>query len=244
MSGLVSVFTECGLKAFEDFLIEARFDPSQEVARDLIFGAANATPVKGAVSFGRVEGSQRLHAAQYVDAILDRSGDRLQLESSVEFWSWLVAANFKQLCPKHDKTRCFRIGTDLSYWIPRLRDYRRRQRHRLSGPYFTYRAHFSEPRRAMGYLGSRINAYEDLNDRFLGKEQFATATSVAQVVTDLYYASSTSSMKKGSSGSSPGCPRRLADILGQFALTYDLGALSGAQLLAMLPTEFDRFRQP
>lgn len=244
MSRFVSSFTERGLADFESFLQQARDNPSQEIAKDLIFSAANATPVKGAVLFARVNGSQRLHAAQYVDAILERTGERQELESSVGFWAWLVAANFNLLCPKDEKTRCFRIGTDLSYWIPRLRDNRRRQRHRLSGPYFTFRAHQADPREAMGVLGSKINGYHDLNERILSKEEFATSASVVWVVTDLYYAPSTSSLKKGVSGSSAGSSRRLVDILNQFALTYDLGALSGAQLLTMLPKEFDRFRKP
>lgn len=242
MSRLVSSFTELGLAEFEEFLTQARVDSSKQIPKELIFSATKSAPIKGAVTFHQVDGSQRLHAAQYVDAILERSGDRLQMEQSVSFWAWLVAANFNLLCPKDETTKCFKIGTDLSYWIPRIRDYRRRQRHRLSGPYFTFRAHQADSKLAMGVLGSKINGYHDLNERILSNEQFATSSSVMHVVTTLYYEPTTRSLKQGSSGTSKGCPRRLVDILSQFALTYDLGALSGPQLLAMLPQEFDRFR--
>jgi hypothetical protein len=41
-----------------------------------------------------------------------------------------------------------------------------------------------------------------------------------------------------------GCARRLADVLKQFDVTWDLYAMTTDGLLGLLPGEFDRFRTP
>jgi hypothetical protein len=239
---LVSRFTDQGLIGFREFLQDARTNPGAVLTRVALRGADAAAPIDGQVEFVPITGVQRLHAAQYVDGILNRSGRRAALEVDVAFWAWLVAANFDALCPKDPKTRCYRVGNDWSYWIPEPRNYRRRHRHRLSGPYFAYRAHLSDIPNAMGVLGSKLSGYDDLIERVLSTEEFSTSRAVNHVVTSLYYSPATKDIKRGVGGSGRGSSRRLADVLSQFALTYDLGALTGPQLLAMLPAEFDRFR--
>ena len=227
---------------FREFLQDARTNPGAVLSRAALRGPGASAPIEGKVEFVPVTGVQRLHAAQYVEGILNRSGRRTELEVDVGFWAWLVAANFDTLCPKDPKTRCYRVGNDWSYWIPEHRNYRRRHRHRLSGPYFAYRAHLSDVPNAMGVLGSKLNGYDDLIERVLSTEEFSTSRAVNYVVTSLYYSPTTKDIKRGVGGSSRGSSRRLADVLSQFALTYDLGALTGPQLLAMLPAEFNRFR--
>jgi hypothetical protein len=239
---LVCRFTSGGLSRFKDFLQDARTNPGASISRADLWDSESAVPIEVPVSFDRLTGTQRLHAAEYVEKIMDRSGRRELLEVDVEFWAWLAAANFDALCPKDRKTGCYKVGNDSSYWIPALRDYRRRARHRLSGPYFAYRAHRSDIANAMGVLGSRLNGYHDLNERVLSKEQFETSHAVVFVVTSLYYSAKTKDIKPGVGGTGAGSARRLVDVLSQFALTYDLGSLSGPQLLSMLPREFDRFR--
>jgi hypothetical protein len=87
-----------------------------------------------------------------------------------------------------------------------------------------------------------MNGYNDLIERVLSTEEFQTSRAINYVVTTLYYSNKTNAIKAGVGGVGKGGSRRLADVLAQFALTYDLGALTGPQLLAMLPVEFDRFR--
>lgn len=242
MTKLVCRFSSTGIASFRQFLETARFDPGAAIPGALLRDKANAEPIPGSVPFLPVTGTRRLDAAKYVDSILERSGARVSLETDSDFWAWMVAANFNELCPRDPKTRCYRVGTDWSYWIPEFRNYRRRHRHRLSGPYLAYRAHFDDLPSAMGVLGSRMNGYSDLIERVMSTEEFATSRAVNYVVTALYYSESSRDIKRGAGGTAKGSARRFADVLSQLALTYDLGALTGPQLLAMLPAEFDRFR--
>ena len=235
-------FTRQGLLRFRDFLQDARTNSGASMSRANLWDSVAAVPIEGPVTFDPLSGTQRLHAAEYVEKIMVCSGGRELLELDVEFWAWLAAANFDALCLKDRKTGCYEVGMDSSYWIPALHDDRRRARHRLSGPYFAIRAHRSDIASAMGVLGSKLNGYHDLNERVLSKAQFETSHAVNFVVTSLYYSAQTKGIKAGVNGTRAGSARRLVDVLTQFALTYDLGALSGTQLLSMLPREFDRFR--
>ena len=40
----------------------------------------------------------------------------------------------------------------------------------------------------------------------------------------------------------PGTLRRFVDVIRQFDLTYDFYSMTGQEILALLPAEFDRFR--
>lgn len=46
--------------------------------------------------------------------------------------------------------------------------------------------------------------------------------------------------KKGAAGRGPGSVRRLADILNQFDLTWDLYMMRTADMLKLMPREFTR----
>lgn len=63
-----------------------------------------------------------------------------------------------------------------------------------------------------------------------------------RVATDLYVDPSTGKAKSGAGGKGPGSARRLADMVNQLDLTWDLYAMFPKGLLTLLPKEFDRFR--
>jgi hypothetical protein len=50
-------------------------------------------------------------------------------------------------------------------------------------------------------------------------------------------------LKRGFAGSGPGSARRVQIVAKQFGLTYDLHSMRPEQILALLPREFDRFRE-
>jgi hypothetical protein len=62
-----------------------------------------------------------------------------------------------------------------------------------------------------------------------------------ELATALYIDQESQRPKKGAAGRGPGSARRLADILNQFDLTWDLYAMHIAAMLKMMPKEFNRF---
>jgi hypothetical protein len=81
-------------------------------------------------------------------------------------------------------------------------------------------------------------------EQIASRQELVTNSAVVTIATRLYVDTSTNSPKRGAGGKSRGAPRRLADILNQFDVTWDLYYMSAEDLLGMLPEEFDRFRTP
>jgi hypothetical protein len=88
-----------------------------------------------------------------------------------------------------------------------------------------------------------VNAPGDVVEQLASRQELITNRSVMSVVTTLYFDTTAKKPKKGSGGKADGSPRRLADIINQYDLTYDLYALTEDGLLGLLPKEFDRFRR-
>lgn len=74
------------------------------------------------------------------------------------------------------------------------------------------------------------------------RQELITNPAVIEAATALYIDSKSEQPKKGSGGQATGSPRRLADVLNQFDITWDLYAMNSEKILEMLPKEFDRFK--
>ena len=63
-----------------------------------------------------------------------------------------------------------------------------------------------------------------------------------QLARTLYFDDHTRQLKMGAAGKGPGSARRLAQVRRQFDMTWDLSELDVETIMAMLPSEFDRFK--
>jgi len=63
-----------------------------------------------------------------------------------------------------------------------------------------------------------------------------------EVTTNLYLTPGSTRPERGAGGAGAGSPRRLAEVLAQFDVTHDIYGMEPGRLLAVLPSEFDRFR--
>lgn len=147
-------------------------------------------------------------------------------------WSWLGLFFFDQTCPKRDDgTR--RPGENARHILPSSYNYRKYYRHLAREAWLAVRMNgdLVKPLLAGG-LDRRGDLLEQLSSRI---ELFGNATIMSAAV-QLYVASSGKPTKLAS-GKSGGSPRRLATIVKQLKLTYDLRGSSGKQLLTLLPAE-------
>lgn len=154
-------------------------------------------------------------------------------------WAWLAALWFEQLAPP---TRTGRKIGERARWVPDIGNARRTYRHLVLGPYELYRANADDPSRALCVLIAPPHTPGEMVGQFAAKEDIANAKAVLAVATRLYIDLATQKPKRGAGGSAAGSPRRFNAVLGQFDRTYDLQSISGADLLALLPKEFSRFR--
>jgi hypothetical protein len=83
----------------------------------------------------------------------------------------------------------------------------------------------------------------EIVEQLASRKELVTNRAVADVATKLYYDSATGSFKRGAGSDTKGAARRLAALFNQLDLTFYLYGMACDELIALLPKEFDRFRQ-
>lgn len=176
----------------------------------------------------------RFAAGEYLYSLL-KDSNILNLDNDRGIWAWLSAFYFDQLCPDGTKP-----GMDYR-WIPAVNSFRNYYRHLLAGPYFIYRAHIENPLHAMAVLATPLHRPGDIVEQLASRQELVTNHSVMEAATRLYIGED-GLPKPRAAGRGAGSARRLADVLTQLDLTWDLYDLSTEKLLELLPSEFDEFK--
>lgn len=180
----------------------------------------------------------KLSLAQYLHKLLKGSPVD-DVRSDQGLWCWLSLFFFEQLCPKQRGGR-YRPGA-RARWIPEVDNFQRYYRHLLAGPYMVFRAHADCPEQAMALLCGPVNQQGEIVEQIASRQEIVTNKSLVEVATRLYYDPVEHKPRRGSGGKGPGSPRRLALVMDQFSLTWDLYAMSQEDVLDLLPPEFGKF---
>ncbi len=181
----------------------------------------------------------RFDWATYSLSLMGNAPDiRVQADSGM--WAWLTLVYFDQVCPTSNGVR--KLGQRARY-VPTGTDYRTYYRHLLAGPWQILTAHRDNPERARALLGGSLHKPGEIYEQIASRMELATSATVLSLSNSLYVDQSTGRRKKGSGGAGRGSPRRLAEVLMQLDLTFDIYAMPMDRLLKLLPKEFERFRK-
>jgi hypothetical protein len=112
----------------------------------------------------------------------------------------------------------------------------------VAGPYSIYRAHRDDPPRVLAVLAGPVDKVGDIAEQIASRQQIVTNKAAMALATNLYIDTATQQPKRGAAGQGPGSARRLANILNQLDLTWDLYAMQMQAMLKMMPAEFNRFK--
>jgi hypothetical protein len=227
-----------GIEQMNQFLDSFSTDSPREYSESILTDPATSEEIPAEIEFEQRSFQTRMEAAQYLDQIFSEA----KLQDSIRdkgLWAWLALFYFEALCPEEKGKR--RPG-NRTRWIPELDDYRRYYRHLLAGPYFIYRAHRDDPNRAMALLCNPLNRPGDIVEQLASRQELVTNNALVNLAKLLYLKEGTQMPKRGAGGKGPGSARRLADILDQFVITFDLYSMNTSEILTLLPAEFDKFR--
>ena len=225
-------FNTGGINRFEQFLASAARDP--EDLRALLEDIGLSTRVSPEIEVEARSFVNRFAAGEYLYCFLGDSNIS-NLDEDRGIWAWLSAFYFDQLCPDGTKP-----GRDYR-WVPAVNSFRNYYRHLLAGPYFIYRAHRDNPQHAMAVLATPLHRPGDIVEQLASRQELVTNHSVLEAATRLYIGED-GLPKPRAAGRGAGSTRRLADVLTQLDLTWDLYDLSTEKLLELLPPEFDEFK--
>ena len=91
-------------------------------------------------------------------------------------------------------------------------------------------------------LATPVEKPGEVVEQFASRQEMITSVSLMSAITALYYDPVKQQIKRGAAGKAGGSSRRLADVLGQFDVTWDIYGMPSDEILALLPGEFDRFK--
>lgn len=230
--------TQSGIEQFDAFLTSLRDHPHADAPLDLLTESAASEPIDVEIEAEVRRFRSRLEVAEYLSRLLRLDTSALRMDAG--FWSWMALFWFESLCPTvRDRWN----PGNRYHWLADLDDPGKACRHVLAGPFQIYRAHRDDPRRAMSLLCGSPTQPGPLVQLIASRPSLVTCNAVVGVATRLYYDAANGRNRPGLNTKSPGSPRRLADVLSQLDLTWDLHSLSVEQLLTLLPTEFDKFHR-
>ena len=154
-----------------------------------------------------------------------------QFERDAGLWSWIALLYFDQICLPGSKPKA-RHRYIFS------QDYRYQYRHLVRSPCLAYLFHGEN---AQVVLQGHLYTHGEASEQLLSRQHIFANRALFRAM-NLLYLGPDKRRKRGVSGNGRGSLRRLGKVLRQFDLTYDFQEMEPAQILELLPPEFDRFR--
>lgn len=227
---------KAGIELFTRYIDSIKAGMDTPFPSQLLIAGAFAEPVGGETEWlDNLNLDDRLVAARQLKEVVDQIGLK-SAEYDGGFWSWCSAYLFERLCKRSNNKLA---PGEIALWIAEPTSWKRYYRHYLASIWRVYQAHFSREAELRVLLNGPVNTPGELWAQIAATQTLITNPSLIEALYLLYWDKNTNSRKKGAGGSSP---RRLTKVLRQFEKTYDFFAMSGNDLIEMLPAEFDRFK--
>jgi hypothetical protein len=191
----------------------------------------------------QIEIEQRTFGSRYAAAAyffnLFKDSGLIGVERDRKLWAWLSLFYFDEICPVEKDRRAIR---EFARYLPEMNNYQRYYRHILAGSYLIYFTHSDDPNRTRAFLCQPLHIMTDIIEQLASRQELVSNRGIIELTTILYYDTDSSSLRRGARSKGQGTPRRLADILNQYDVTWDLYNMSAESMMHILPDEFDRFR--
>ncbi len=233
-------FNSDGIAQFAAYRARLARQPNLPPPMELLEDPAFMEEIPGGIEVPQRGFETRLEAGLFLNELVERA--RIPSpERDRGLWTWLTLFYFDAVCPADGNGN--RDVQDEARIVPVLDNYQRFYRHLLLGPFLIVRAHRDNPERAMAMLCNPLPKPGEIAEQLASRKELVTNRGVVELATRLYYDNAKKSFKRGAASSVRGSARRLAALLNQLDLTFYLYGMTGDELLALLPKEFDRFRE-
>lgn len=231
-------FKPAGIERFRAQLAVLRQDPRSSVDTAILEDDTLADPVTPAVDVARPGFVTKRDAADYLDSKLATLGRR-GLFDDVGLWSWLAMFYLDDVAPVGSGGR--KILADPHYILDA--DYKRRYRHLLATP---VRIRREIPRDNSLFLEAPLSQHGEIMEQLVSRLYVMRIPAVAEALELLYFDEDTGRPKRGivpKQEQAGDLRNRFPARLRQLTLTYDLGELTGPQLVQLLGREFERWQR-
>lgn len=238
------VFTARGVDTFRQHLENARHGSLSTVPGELLSGSEYSEELES-IELELKTFQDRFQFGRYLADQLSVL-DRRAVSRNHGLWTWLAAYYFEQICPPTpDGQR--KVFADEAYILPSKYDFQSYYRHLVRTPWLAVNSHGNCARvlliPAGRSEGAPLARRGEIIEQLASRQALLGNPTVIAAADRLYFDADGNRPRRGTGGSKGGSPRRLALILQQLDLTFDLPACDVDRLLALLPKEFDRWKE-
>lgn len=250
MSERVRVLNDQGASQFGAWLSSARTGAKLKPPSFLLNDPRTSTALAGEATVEREPGGHPF-ANRYEFGIYlrDRLGElgKTAISRNAGLWNWLSLFYIDQLAPAApDGGR--KIFEQEIYILEAHFSFRKYYRHAIRTPWLVAHEHGEHSRVLLipagkATPGAGVLAHRgEITEQLAARQWILGSSTIIEGAARLYLDPQTGRPKRGAGGSDRGSPRRLALVIQQLELTYDLRDCSSEQFLKLLPPEFDRWK--
>ncbi|MDY0885428.1 hypothetical protein ACFPL7_12185 [Dongia soli] len=230
---------DLGINRFREYLLAGAAGPAP---LDLLSNPETAEAVAGVPPAERSNFSDRYEFGCYLVELFSPL-PAASIAHDQGLWSAAALRWFDAICPAGSSgTR----DPDKEYRYILSKDYRHYYRHAVRAPWQLVRAQkelakllLISPRETTHPLST----HGEILEQFSGRQQLLGSGPVIAAANRLYFDETTGRPKKGVAGSGKGSARRFGLVLRQFELTFDPEVMTPGELIALLPSEFNRWKK-
>jgi hypothetical protein len=229
-----------GIEGFRDYLAELRQGSKAPPPYSLLDDPEFSAPFQVDSEIEQLIFGNRLELAKYLDQALNEM-DYTGLENNVQLWSWLSLYFFDQVCPLEDNG-LRKPGRDYRHILEPGYPYG--HRHLLAGSHLIYSVYGLEDRFCRLLLWTPLNLESKFHHELASRQTLITNKGILAAADKMYFKEPEGKPKRGAlmEKNSPGTLQRFINVIQQLDLTFDLYSMSGQEILALLPPEFDKWK--
>jgi hypothetical protein len=228
---------EGGVLQFREFLQRIREGAEFHPSPAILHIDDYSPRVVPAIEIAHAGFANKFAAAEYLAGVLAPL-QSAAIFSDVGLWSWLALFYFDQLSPKNAEGR--RLPREDYHYIPSLGTGWPTDRHLLAGAYKLYMLH---GRYSRLLLHPKVHEHGRFVYDLGFRRDLVTNRGLIEAIDLLYWNVKHNRPKRGATTASrPGNLRRLISVLQQLDFNYDLYGMTAAEIVALLPAEFDPWR--
>lgn len=233
----VRILNDSGIQRFRNYIAAARSTPSLPPPIEVLEDGEFSEPFSPTVEVEDQRFSDAYDFGAYLGSALSNCEVR-EISRNHALWSWLALFFFDQIA-KPDSSGQRKMLEEAGYVLDERFSFQRYYRHLVRTPWLAVHKHgemakvllLASGRGTRTEVGEQLGAYPDL---------FGCSNIIAAAY-QLYFDVDTQKPKRGAGGKGAGTPRRLAAVVRQLQLTYDLNDCPIDDFLSLLPQEFARW---
>jgi len=231
------ILNDSGLQRFRDYIAAARVTPSLPPPIEMLEDGKFSEPFSPTVEVEQRQFANAYDFGVYLISALSDCEPR-EISRNHALWSWLSLFFFDEIA-KPGSSGARKILEEAVYVLDERFGFQRYYRHLVRTPWLAVLRHGEMAKVLLiasgggtrTEVGEQLGAYPDL---------FGCSNIIASAY-QMYFDIDAQKPKRGTSGKGAGTPRRLAAIVRQLQLTYDLNDCPIEDFLKLLPKEFSRW---